>query len=247
MLGKDLDQVHKQINLKGSLLRINPALGALGFGMDKKLMKGLVRELPGMLGAGGMAGLGGALGSAAGVLGPAGLVLGLMETAWHKMIDLAGAADPQVVKDYNQVWADLTAILGRLFIPAVKDATSSLRGIANILNFVSPDPSKAETPVGRGASKAWGMLTSPIGVLSGIGDITKQLGLADTTGVAGTGGAKLQSIDQYSDQLTTAAFGAEGGAQEKTASFAELIYNLLSEQPSDQDQAATNRGLRGYA
>jgi hypothetical protein len=110
MIGKDMEQVSKQINLKGSLLRINPALGALGFGMDKKLMKGLVRELPGMLGQGGMAGLGGALGSAAGVLGPAGLVLGLMETAWHKMISLADAADPQAVKDYNKVWEDLTAI-----------------------------------------------------------------------------------------------------------------------------------------
>jgi hypothetical protein len=169
-----------------------------------------------------------------------------METAWHKMISLADAADPQAVKDDHKVWEDLTAILGRLFVPAVQDATESLRGIANILNFFVPDPSKAETPTGKAVSKAWGQLTSPIGALNVFGDIGKMFG--DTTGLAGKNAPQLQSIDQYADQLTIAALGAEGsGPQERTASFAEKIYDHLTSGVAEAVAAAVNRGLRGYA
>src|SRR5579871_3420965 len=74
MVGQDLDKTLKQINVKGSLMRLNPALGAFGLpGISKGFAKQFAREGAGLFGESTFGAMGGLAAGAASFLGPLGL------------------------------------------------------------------------------------------------------------------------------------------------------------------------------
>lgn len=77
--------------------------------------------------------------------GPAGVAVGVAAAGFgvalavfEKGKDLAGMANPYVVERYNLAWNDLSATVGRVFVPMVEKATEVVRTVGDFLATVMP-------------------------------------------------------------------------------------------------------------
>lgn len=84
----------------------------------------------------------GALTAVMSKLGPEGEIAAIametLSTIFGKMISLAGAASPQAMERYNEVFQDLNAVIGRLFVPVLEMTTAVVRDFADFLNTILP-------------------------------------------------------------------------------------------------------------
>lgn len=74
----------------------------------------------------------------AGVVAGAGLAWKGLDMLKDAVFGLAGAADERSLKEYNEAWADMAAVVGRVFVPILDSATEGVRLFADFLATILP-------------------------------------------------------------------------------------------------------------
>lgn len=251
MVGADMDKALKQVSLKGSLQRINPALGAAGLGMDKGFIKQMMREAPGILGSnfGAVAGM---LGSAAGILGPIGLGLAVAKMAGHAIYNHASEGARTA---FDTSWENFTGSM----VP--KNSTDNLvTGAASRMDlFTATNKFRQDEKNAILFEKPANLFTTAIENFARSGRQVRQLlapgqgELAEYKPAGPPSKWSMSSLDKLSDELTIAALEASGGGPMEGNSIGgwlSKIHEVLSSDDDDLAQRArdaTKRGLQGFA
>lgn len=235
--------------LMGSLLRLNPLLAVGEMGIGKGTAKILSRELGGVLGDKRFAGLASGIGGFAAIAGPAALAAYGLNKLKDAMFHLAGQADPKLMKQYNAAWDSFTSSFGNLFVPMLRDATHFMEGMAKFSNLIFG----SET--GKGFASAWWQsskrqVTQNLGVGGALaGAASEGLGmlfdLLPSSPKSEAINAKSQSLGDFSDALTLAAYGSESPAEKMVTEQQETNSLLRTWLEKLGIGKATDRGLKG--
>ena len=175
----------------------------------------------------------GSFGAIGGALGPQMAVVG---TIVDKMTSFAAKANPAAFQQLERVFDDLSAIIGRVFVPVLISVTKAFRLLTDILAPIFDFISKVADKVGEFIDS----------ITEKIAGFLKKFGIdiGGSVGRAPGGAASLVGVGALGDTARQSAYTAGASAPQTTAKNTTLLVGLVK-QIIDNANNAAKRAIDG--